>query len=269
MQAAEDFRHESRVLAAAIEPLSAADFGRATLFKNWTLNDILGHLHMFNVAAERTLQSEAAFHAFFAPILQALNSGQTLLQSQGPWLNGLAGRALFEAWTSGAETLADAYAKADPKQRVKWAGPDMSALSSITARQMETWAHGQAVFDLLGIDRPESDRIRNIAHLGVGTFGWTFINRQQPVPEPAPHVVLTGPSGAVWTWNPEQADNTVRGSAVDFAQVVTQVRHVADTQLQVTGPITQQWMAWAQCFAGPPVDPPAAGSRAKTRAMLS
>jgi uncharacterized protein (TIGR03084 family) len=159
--------------------------------------------------------------------------------------------------------LADAYAKADPKQRVKWAGPDMSALSSITARQMETWAHGQAVFDLLGIDRPESDRIRNIAHLGVGTFGWTFINRQQAVPEPAPHVVLTGPSGAVWTWNPEQANNTVRGSAVEFAQVVTQVRHVADTQLQVTGAIAQQWMAWAQCFAGPPVDPPAPGSRHK------
>lgn len=263
MQAAEDFRQESRVLAAAIEPLSAADFGRATLFKHWTLNDILGHLHMFNVAAERTLHSEAAFQEFFAPILQALNGGKTLRQSQGPWLQGLAGRELFEAWTSGAETLADAYAKADPKQRVKWAGPDMSALSSITARQMETWAHGQAVFDLLGIDRPESDRIRNIAHLGVGSFGWTFINRQQAVPEPAPHVVLTGPSGAVWTWNPEQTDNTVRGSAVAFAQVVTQVRHVSDNPLHIHGEMAQRWMAWAQCFAGPPVDPSAAGTRRK------
>ena len=264
MQTAEDFRQESRTLAAAIEPLGAADYARPTLFKGWTVNDILGHLHMFNVAAERTLHSASAFEAFFDPILQALTSGQTLLQSQGPWLQGLAGRPLFEAWSEGAEQLADAYAKADPKQRVKWAGPDMSALSSITARQMETWAHGQAVFDLLGTEREETDRIKNIAHLGVTTFGWTFINRGQSAPEPAPHVVLTAPSGTVWTWNADQPDNAVIGSAVDFARVVTQVRHVNDTALQTQGDAAKRWMAWAQCFAGPPVDPPPPGSRHMT-----
>jgi uncharacterized protein (TIGR03084 family) len=263
MQAAEDFRQETRTLASAIDPLGAPDYQRPTLFKGWTVNDVLGHLHMFNVAAERTLHSTSAFQAFFEPILQALNKGHTLLQSQGPWLQGLSGRALLEAWADGAERLADAYAQADPKQRVKWAGPDMSARSSITARQMETWAHGQAVFDLLGLDRPESDRIRNIAHLGVSTFGWTFINRKEPVPENAPHVVLTGPSGAVWTWNEAQTDNRVQGSAVAFAQVVTQVRHVADTPLLVQGDAAQRWMAQAQCFAGQPVNPPAPGSRHK------
>ena len=55
------------------------------------------------------------------------------------------------------------FAAADPKARVKWAGPDMSIRSSITARQMETWAHAQEVFDILGLERVESDRIRNIA----------------------------------------------------------------------------------------------------------
>ena len=160
--------------------------------------------------------------------------------------------------------MADAYAMADPKQRVKWAGPDMSALSSITARQMETWAHGQAVFDLLGLDRAEADRIRNIAHLGVSTFAWTFVNRKETVPEPAPHVVLTGPSGAVWTWNDEQPGNMVQGSAVEFSQVVTQVRNLADTSLQVDGEAANRWMTQAQCFAGAPVSPPEPGSRYKT-----
>lgn len=264
MQTAEDFRTESRTLATAIAPLGDAEHDRPTLFKGWTLSDILGHLHMFNVAALRTLEGAATFEAFFAPIRLSLSQGQTLLQSQGPWLKGLTGKALFEAWVEGFERLADAYAKADPKQRVKWAGPDMSALSSITARQMETWAHGQAVFDLLGMDRAESDRIRNIAHLGVNTFGWTHINRGVKVPETAPHVSLISPSGAIWTWNTVQSDNTVAGSAVEFAQVVTQVRHVADTRLEVSGASARQWMAWAQCFAGPPVDPPSPGSRRKS-----
>jgi len=69
------------------------------------------------------------------------------------------------------------------------------------------------------------------------------------------------PSGAVWAWGPPEADNFVEGSAVEFCQVVTQVRNVADTALRVVGATATQWMAIAQCFAGPPEDPPAPGSR--------
>ena len=53
----------------------------------------------------------------------------------------------------------------------------------------------------------------------------------------------------------------VRGDAVDFCQTVTQVRNVADTRLEVTGPVANQWMSIAQCFAGGPVDPPKPGAR--------
>lgn len=261
MQQAEDFRQECRELARVLEPLAEHAFDQPTQFKGWTIDDVVGHLHMFNVAAEQTLAGAEQFQAFFAPIAAGLAAGQTLRETQVPWLAGLRGRALFETWRDTCERVADAYAGADPKARVKWAGPDMSALSSITARQMETWAHGQEVFDALSLDRVEGDRIRNIAHLGVATYGWTFANRGLPVPDPAPHVRLSGPSGTVWDWNPPQADNAVLGSAVDFARVVTQVRSVADTGLHAVGPTAQRWMAMAQCFAGPPEDPPAPGTR--------
>ncbi len=260
MQQAEDFRAESRALAALLAPLSDAEFRRETLFKGWRIEDVLGHLHMFNVAAAKTLESDAAFAAFFAPIAAGLGQGMTLLQTQTPWLDGLAGRALFGAWRDTAEKVADAYARADPKRRVKWAGPEMSALSSITARQMETWAHGQEIFDVLGRERAEGDRIRNIAHLGVATHGWTYVNRGMTVPDPAPHVRLRAPSGVVWEWNARQDANRVDGSAVDFARVVTQTRNLADTGLVAKGGAAQ-WMAMAQCFAGPPEEPPAPGAR--------
>ena len=263
MQQAQDFREESRALAALLEPLSAQDLQRETQFKGWSIEDVLGHLHLFNVAAETSLKGEEAFGAFIAPILADMQSGKSILECQFPWLDGLGRRDLFEAWKAGAESCADAFGAADPKARVKWVGPDMSALSSITARQMETWAHGQEVFDLLGVDREEADRVRNICHLGVSTFGWTFINRKEPVPEPAPHVRLTGPSGAVWTWNEAQEDNLVEGSAVEFAQVVTQTRNVGDTGLRSVGEVATRWMAVAQCFAGPPETPPSPGQRHK------
>lgn len=261
MKQAEDFREESRALAALLEPLSAQDLQRETQFKGWSIEDVLGHLHLFNVAAETSLQGEQAFGAFIAPIVADMQSGKSILECQFPWLNGLGGRDLFEAWKDGAESCADAFAAADPKARVKWVGPDMSALSSVTARQMETWAHGQEVFDLLGVDRAEADRVRNICHLGVSTYGWTFINRKEAVPEPAPHVRLTAPSGAVWTWNEAQEDNLVEGSAVDFARVVTQTRNIGDTDLRTAGDVAARWMAIAQCFAGPPETPPAPGQR--------
>ena len=39
---------------------------------------------------------------------------------------------------------------------------------------MGTWALGQAVFDLPGQVRTETDHIQNIVVLGVNTFSWSF-----------------------------------------------------------------------------------------------
>jgi len=261
MRQAEDFREESRVLAACIARQPQEIYGMQTQFKGWTVEDVLGHLHFFNAAAAAALEGPSAFHTMMGPALERLDAGQSILSLQRPWLNGLGGAALFEAWMQGSEQLADAFAQADPKSRVCWVGPDMSALSAVTARQMETWAHGQAIFDLLGAMRPESDRIRNIVHLGVVTFGWSFQVRGQEVPPVPPQVRLEAPSGEVWSWNAPDEANRIEGQAVEFAQVVTQVRNLADTGLRVTGATAGAWMAQAQCFAGPPETPPAPGTR--------
>ena len=55
-----------------------------------------------------------------------------------------------------------------------------------------------------------------------------------------------------WTWGDPRATERVEGDALDFALVVTQRRHLDDTDLRITGPVATQWMAIAQAFAGPP-----------------
>jgi uncharacterized protein (TIGR03084 family) len=115
----------------------------------------------------------------------------------------------------------------------------------------------------MGATRQPSARLRNIAEIGVRTYGWTFANRGLPVPGSVPHVRLTGPSGIVWTWNEPDHGNSVEGLAMEFCQVVTQVRNVADTGLTVAGEPARAWMSLAQCFAGPPEAPPAPGTRFK------
>ena len=103
----------------------------------------------------------------------------------------------------------------------------------------------------------------SIATIGVRSYGGTFATRGLPPPGEPPHVRLTGPSGDLWEWHPPSAVNLVAGSALEFCQVVTQVRNIADTRLEVTGEPARRWMAIAQCFAGTPNDPPAPGTRHK------
>jgi len=264
---AKDFEKECDTLAAALCDADEATFSTVTLFKDWTIDDVVGHLHMWNHAAAITLESREKFHEFFAFVATRMTAGDSHPMMQRAWLNenaeGVKGKALFNAWRDFYPKLANSYYDADDDTRVAWAGPDMSAGAKIIARQMETWAHGQEVFDVLGKDREEGDRIKNICDLGVRTYSWTFRNRSEEPPKPKPFVKLKAPSGADWEWNDPQNDNVVSGDATEFARVVTQTRNVADTSLTVNGGNAIRWMSIAQCFAGAPETPPAKGERRK------
>jgi uncharacterized protein (TIGR03084 family) len=261
IQQAIDFRDESDAIFALLEPLDDGDWTRKTQFKQWTINDIVAHLHIGNYMADLSLNDETAFAAFMKKLIAPAKPGASRLASTHAWLDGVRNRDLLNRWREFYREMTDRFASADPKKRVKWVGPDMSVLSSITARLMETWAHGQAIYDLLGVERRDGDRIKNVAVIGINTFGWTFANRKSPVPADRPYVRLTAPSGVVWEWNSPSESNRIEGNAVEFCQVVTQTRNIADTKLKVTGATATSWMSIAQCFAGPPENPPAYHTR--------
>ena len=259
MQQVDDFAQECAVLDALLQSLQPDDWTRETLFKSWTVNDVMVHLHYWNRMAHWSWVDEARFDAELRTMMGGIAKGSMRAVENAAIPER--GAALRDVWHAHLDEMLPQWRTVDPKARLKWAGPSMSARSSITARQMETWAHSQAIFDLQGVVREESDRIQNIVVLGVNTFGWTFQARQQTPPGPMPHLVLRAPSGQVWTYGDEQADERIEGDAVDFARVVTQTRNIADTALQVHGSVATTWMANAQCFAGPANAPPAPGTR--------
>jgi uncharacterized protein (TIGR03084 family) len=259
MQQVQDFLEESDTLATAIASLEDSDWDRQTQFKDWTINDVIVHLYFWNLAADNSLNDPNALMEMMGRMMPVLPKGG-LRGFENAEIT-LRGRALFEAWQTQYRDMAARWMDVDPKTRVKWVGPDMSVRSSITARQMETWAHGHEVFDLLGLHRAESDRIRNIVVLGVNTFGWTHKVHGLEVPEQMPHLRLTAPSGEIWEYGDEESGSSIAGQAVEFAQVVTQTRSLADMSLHLEGEVAETWMAHAQCFAGPPETPPVPGSR--------
>lgn len=257
MQQTADFLEECDILADLVSKLEPQLLSAKTLFKDWSVEEVILHLHFWNRAADLSLFDPDGFTEMYAALQQSLKAGK--LRDYENSQVGERGEALVALWREFYREMVSRWSSVDPKTRVKWAGPEMSVRSSMSARQMETWAHGQAIFDLAGKVRPETDRISNIVILGVNAFGWSHIVHKLDAPDEMPKLFLTAPSGALWEYG--TGSDEIRGSAVEFCQVVTQTRNIADTALNVTGPIAKTWMAHAQCFAGPPETPPTPGVR--------
>jgi uncharacterized protein (TIGR03084 family) len=164
--------------------------------------------------------------------------------------------AALARWCTAADGLRAAIAARPTDTPITWVTGPMSRASFVTARVMETFAHGHDIAAALGAEQPATDRLRHVAHLGVATRGFSFANRGLEPPTIAVRVELTGPTGDLWTWGPEDAGQRVCGPALDFCLLVTRRRHRDDTDLRASGPDAEHWLAIAQCFAGPPSEGP-------------
>ena len=261
LQESRDLVAEADALHAFLSTLKEDDWSRPTAFQRWTPWDVVAHLHFYDQMSLAALAGRDAFAARRDVVIRAARDGVSNAELARSEYGELAPAALLERWIRSCRDMAERLGASDPKGRLPWFGPDMGVRMFTTARLMETWAHGQEVYDLLGVTRSPTDRLLHIATIGVKTFGWTFANRRQEPPGPPPYVRLVAPSGAIWEWNEPSEQECVRGDALDFCLVVVQGRNVADTALEVAGPVATRWMSIAQCFAGPPVDPPKPGER--------
>ncbi len=260
-QICDDFLAEVNYLHAVFQGLPEEIWTQETGFMKWTPWDVVAHLHLFDLVGLKSAEGRGAFGQERNRLAVSFQQGKDHQGVARENLAGLGASELIDAWHATAVELAAKFSDLDPSSRLPWFGPDMGARMFLTARFMETWSHAQAIFDLAELARTHTDRVRHVATIGIKTFGWTFVNREIEAPGPVPRVELTAPSGDIWTWNEENMADYVRGDAAAFCFVVTQVRNIADTQLEVFGPVARKWMAVAQCFAGAPTDPPAPGVR--------
>ena len=242
----DDLEAEHADLDGLVAAASLADLERPTPAPGWAVRDQISHLWFFDQRAVMAVRDVAVFEADKAVLFTSDTDPSVA-----------AGRAidaaeLIEQWRVERRTMVDVLRALDPKARIPWYGPAMGARSFATARLMETWAHGQDVADGLGVGRVPTDRLRHVAHIGVGARAFSYATNGRKLPDGAIRVELTGPSGDTWTWGPADAVDVVSGAALDFCLVVTQRRHVDDTDLVVSGALARDWIAIAQAFAGGP-----------------
>ena len=151
---------------------------------------------------------------------------------------------------------------ADPSDRVPWFGPPMGALSFVSARLMETWAHGQDVCDALGVERVPTDRLRHIAHLGVRARPFSYVVRGRDVPAGSdrrgPGRARTGTSGGGRSARRPTPGRRRRRTRRSRARPSTSAWWSPSGATWPTptwwwtGDLAEDWMSIAQAFAGPP-----------------
>ncbi|MFD7642691.1 TIGR03084 family metal-binding protein [Kitasatospora sp. NPDC059795] len=244
-----DLVAEGEELDSLVAELGAEGYAVGTPAAGWTVAHQISHLAWTDrwtlLAARDPEGFVGALGREFTDGLAAVARGAAEGVGEDP-------AALLTRWRAGRAEVAQVLAAVPADVRLPWFGPPMKARSMLTARLMETWAHGQDVADALGADRTPTNRLRHIAHLGVRTVGFAFAAHGLPAPTAPIRFELRSPAGELWTWGEEEAADRVSGPALDFCLLVTQRRHPDDLALTAVGDTANAWLPRAQAFAGPP-----------------
>jgi uncharacterized protein (TIGR03084 family) len=245
----DDLRAESDALDTLVAELPAQRWFTPTPAAGWTIAHQIGHLLWTDRVALTSITDQPGF----ADLLAAASADPGgFVDAAAEEEAGRPPAELLDDWRGTRARLHKELVAVDPGRKLVWFGPPMSAASMATARLMETWAHGLDVADTLGVHRPATNRLRQIAHLGVRTRDFAFAVNGLPVPAEQFSVELSAPDGSTWSWGPADAAQRVTGSALHFCYLVTQRRPRAALDVQAVGDDARQWLTIAQAFAGPP-----------------
>jgi uncharacterized protein (TIGR03084 family) len=245
----EDLATETQVIDDVVAGLPASAWARETPAEGWTIAHQVAHLAWTD---QKSLVAASRPEDFPGEVEKALSTGDDFVDRGAAEGAEKAPRELLAEWREGRADLVVALAAVPEGRKLPWYGPPMSAASMATARMMETWAHGQDIFDALGEVRTPTARLWHIARFGTRTRDFAFKLNSLAPPAEEFRVELTAPDGSTWAFGPEDAEQRVTGSALDFCLVVTQRRHPGDTDIVAVGEGAREWLGIAQAFAGLP-----------------
>jgi uncharacterized protein (TIGR03084 family) len=242
-----DLATEGDRLEGLVAGLDEDGWQTPTPAPGWDVATQVAHLAWTDEAALKAATDKDAWDAL---VLDAIAAPESYVDQQAAAV--ASEPDLLARWRRTRSDLHAALRAYPQGQKMPWFGPPMSAASMATARLMETWAHSLDVHEGLGVLVVDTDRIRHVAHLGVRTRDFAFAVHGLEPPAEEFRIDLLSPSDDVWTWGPDDAAQTLTGTAGDFCRLVTQRIHRDDTDLVATGADVDRWLDIAQAFAGQP-----------------
>ena len=248
-QICDDIAAETRALSTVVEDLTEDQWRAPTVAEGWDSHETILHLGATDWICYLTLVNPK----LFVDIRTQLSKGETSVhKAVGPHVRGLQGSELWEWFLTGRSEMLGALRDMDPKARITWLGPDIGARSLATSRLLETSTHSHDLADSFAIQYPRTNRLRHIAHIGVVTREFSYVNQGLTPPKEPVRVELVSPNGDQWSWGPDDATNKVSTNAYEFCKVITRRIPVAESAVETHGVLAQKWMEIAQPWIEPP-----------------
>lgn len=239
-----DLEAEQLELQAVVAAINSDTWLAPTPAWSWDVRDTIAHLADTDEMAIDTAQGGP----YAINDLAALAASGPDVTYHGV-LRGrrLAGRDVAAWWERTSQVECTMLRELPPDARVPW-GIGMRTPSFVTARLMETWAHGLDVRTAVGVAAVDTDRLAHVAWLATRALPYAYSVAGRPPPDAPLRVELSLPSGAPWAFGPEAAADRITGSAGDYCRVFVHRRRAADTNLVIEGDAARAAIAVARAF---------------------
>jgi uncharacterized protein (TIGR03084 family) len=227
----DDLAAEQDRLEEILTGLDEAQWETASGAEGWTIADVVLHLAQSEEATAAT-----ATHGTLRGALDTLAGGTTDERAAAAVrMEPGTPAEVFDRWQRGRAAALAALRAADPDRPVQWMVGTIKPATLATTRLAEHWAHGLDIAGPLGVDLPDTDRLRQIAWLAHRTLPYALSVAGEPVG--ALRCELTGPDGEqIWRFGPADAESAITGAAGEFCRVAARRLDPGQTGLEATGP---------------------------------
>lgn len=213
-----DLAAEQEALVAVLEPLAPDDWFRPTPAWSWDVRDTVAHLaDTDELAIDTCIDGPRAL----AKVAATCASSEDLTFIGVRHGRKRSGAEVLAWWKRTQVREREVLSTIEADMRVPW-GLGMRTPSFVTARLMEAWAHSLDVHAALGTEPEDTDRLRHIAWIGIRALPYACSVVGIAPPDVPIRVELTLPSGAEWTFGPEDAPDRITGPASEFCRVFVQ-----------------------------------------------
>jgi uncharacterized protein (TIGR03084 family) len=228
MAVIDDFEAEQDRLDLVLGGLDEDQWLAGSGAAGWSVTDVVLHLAQSEEAVAATISGTGLPSRPGG--VNVDDAMDLLVRSQRAAPSAVLGR-----WRAARRSAVQALRSADPGQPMQWIEAPLKPATLATTRLAETWAHGLDITEALGIDWPDTGRLRHIAWLAHRSLAYAFV-----LAGSSPEAVfcrLTAPFGAeVWEFGPGDAPSRIEGPAGEFCRVAAQRLAPGESGLRAQGP---------------------------------
>ncbi|BCY10850.1 maleylpyruvate isomerase family mycothiol-dependent enzyme [Actinoplanes sp. L3-i22] len=242
MDVIDDLEAEQDRLESVLAALTPADWAHPSAAAGWTVADVVLHL-------AQTEEAVVASAAGDAGGIDWRRFGKTVDEGMAAMVRAqrASPEEIFVRWQAARRAAIRALRTADPQRPLRWVTASLKPRTLATTRLAEHWAHALDITGPLGMDYPDTARLRHVAWLAHSTlpYAWHLAGR----PAVPVHCDLTGPGGERWEFGDPAAESAISGAAGAFCRVGAQRLSPAGSGLHTHGPHGAEALALLRNYA--------------------